>query len=126
MTYHLSSSKMFHRGKTMELELTKDSTLKDLFEAIALIEDREECGRFLRDLCTFNELKGLAERWEVAKLVDQGLSYREISRRTGASTTTVTRVAHWVKHGEGGYQAMLRRVNDRASSSNHDTGSERK
>jgi uncharacterized protein YerC len=48
----------------------------------------------------------------VARLLEKGLPYLEISDRTGASTTTVTRVAHWLRHGEGGYRAAL----DRAAS----------
>jgi len=45
----------------------------------------------------------------VARLVDESIPYQEISRRTGASTATVTRVAHWLHYGEGGYQAVLKR-----------------
>ena len=83
--------------------------MEDLFEAILSLEDRDELERFLRDLCTLGELQAMAHRWEVAKLVDQGLPYHEIARRTGASTTTVTRVAHWLRHGEGGYRQALER-----------------
>jgi len=83
--------------------------MEDLFEAILSLEDRDELERFLRDLCTLGELQAMAHRWEVAKLVDEGLPYHEIARRTGASTTTVTRVAHWLRHGEGGYRLALER-----------------
>lgn len=83
--------------------------MSDLFEAILELEDADEVERFLRDLCTLNELQAMAHRWEVAKLVEQGLPYQEISRQTGASTTTVTRVAHWLRYGEGGYRLALER-----------------
>ena len=83
--------------------------MEDLFEAIHAVEGEEEVGSFLRDLCTLSELEAMAHRWEVVKLLDQGLPYQEISRRTGASTTTVTRVAHWLRHGEGGYRTALDR-----------------
>ncbi len=83
--------------------------MKDLFEAITSLEGPVEAERFLRDLCTLSELEAMAHRWEVVKLLDQGLSYQEIARRTGASTTTVTRVAHWLRHGEGGYRTALDR-----------------
>ena len=83
--------------------------MEDLFEAIVSLEEPEEAGRFLRDLCTLSELEAMAHRWEVVKLLDQGLPYQEIARRTGASTTTVTRVAHWLRHGEGGYRTALDR-----------------
>jgi TrpR-related protein YerC/YecD len=83
--------------------------MEDLFEAIVSLEEPEEAGRFLRDLCTLSELEAMAHRWEVVKLLDQGLPYQEIARRTGASTTTVTRVAHWLRHGEDGYRTALDR-----------------
>jgi len=86
--------------------------LWDLFEVIALLENREETACFFRDLCTPGELESMAERLEVAQLLQEGLSYRRISEMTGASTTTVTRIAHWCKHGEGGYRKMLERVRD--------------
>lgn len=84
--------------------------IKDLFETILSLETLDEAERFLRDLCTLAELEAMAHRWRVAKLVDQGLPYHEVSRRTGASTTTVTRVAHWLRHGENGYRLALDRL----------------
>ena len=51
----------------------------------------------------------MGQRLQVARLVDEGVAYQEISRRTGASTTTVTRVAHWLHYGEGGYREVLSR-----------------
>ena len=83
--------------------------MEDLFEAVRNLEGTDEVERFLRDLCTLSELEAMAHRWEVVKLLDQGLPYQEIARRTGASTTTVTRVAHWLRHGEGGYRTALDR-----------------
>jgi TrpR-related protein YerC/YecD len=58
----------------------------------------------------------MAQRWAVARLLDGGLHYAEISRRTGASTATITRIASWLHHGEGGYRAMLAKL-DAASRS---------
>ncbi|MGH3022653.1 MAG: YerC/YecD family TrpR-related protein [Gaiellaceae bacterium] len=83
--------------------------MRDLFETILSLEDPDEVEHFLRDLCTLSELQAMAHRWEVAKLVEQGLPYQEISKQTGASTTTVTRVAHWLRYGEGGYRLALAR-----------------
>ena len=82
----------------------------DLFDAIKTLRTRAEVEHFLRDLCTLSELEAMAHRWQVAKLVEKGMPYLEISERTGASTTTVTRVAHWLKHGEGGYRLALDRA----------------
>jgi TrpR-related protein YerC/YecD len=81
-----------------------------LFDAILQLKDREEAGRFFRDLCTLGELRDLAMRWSVVRLLDQGLHYAEISAQTGASTATITRIASWWRHGEGGYRLMLDRT----------------
>lgn len=83
--------------------------IRELIGVLVDLETPEEAERFLRDLCTLSELEAMAHRWQVAKLVDQGLPYHEVSRRTGASTTTVTRVAHWLRHGEGGYRMAIDR-----------------
>jgi TrpR-related protein YerC/YecD len=84
--------------------------MTELFEALLVLETRDEVEQFLRDLCTLAELEAMAHRWEVARLVDKGLPYLEIASKTHASTTTVTRVAHWLRHGEGGYQLALERT----------------
>ena len=78
-----------------------------LFAAILRLDDLGETERFFRDLCTLAELHDMAQRWAVARLLDAGLHYAEISKRTGASTATITRIASWLNHGEGGYRAML-------------------
>jgi TrpR-related protein YerC/YecD len=109
-TYLNNSSRLCYRVNTMEHSLNKNRALWELFEAVTRLRDSEEFAGFFRDLCTRSELEAMAERWEVARLVDRGLSYREISRITGASTTTVTRIAHWLKHGEGGYRLLLDRI----------------
>ena len=83
--------------------------LRDLVDAIRTLQNPVEVEDFLRDLCTLAELEAMTHRWAVARLVDQGLPYAQIAERTGASTTTVTRVAHWLRHGEDGYQIVLDR-----------------
>ena len=84
--------------------------IQELCRAVASVRSEDEAGRVLRDLCTLSELEAMAHRWQVAQLLEQGLPYLEISRRTHASTTTVTRVAHWLRHGEGGYRSALDRL----------------
>jgi TrpR-related protein YerC/YecD len=81
----------------------------ELFETIARLRNTDEARRFLRDLCTRSELEAMAHRWEVAKLLDEGLPYLEVAKRAHASTTTVTRVAQWLHNGEGGYRLALKR-----------------
>lgn len=82
----------------------------DLFATILALESPEEAARFFRDLCTLNEIRDLSQRWAVVRLLDAGKHYAEISRETGASTATITRIASWLHHGEGGYRAALDRL----------------
>ena len=81
-----------------------------LIDAILRLDDRDEAERFLRDLCTLGELHDMAQRWAVVRLLDEGLHYAEISKRTGASTATITRIASWLNHGEDGYRRALARL----------------
>ncbi len=95
------SDKPSHEWRTPDLQ--------DLLEAILSLRTPDEAERFFRDLCTLSELEALSHRWHAARLVDEGLPYHEVSRRTGASTATVTRVAQWLRHGEDGYRLALDR-----------------
>lgn len=88
----------------------RTDTLDELLATILRLETIEEAQAFFRDLCTVPELETLSQRWAVVRLLDRGLPYQEVSRQTGASTTTVTRVAHWLKRGEGGYRLALSRL----------------
>lgn len=92
----------------MEKEL-KTSSVKELFKAILKLKDMSECQKFFRDLCTLAELRAMSERFKTAKMVKENRPYREISKKTGASTATITRVAHWFHHGLGGYKLVLSR-----------------
>jgi TrpR-related protein YerC/YecD len=89
--------------------------LDDLADTLLSMTSREECRRFLRDLCTLGELEALAHRWQIARLVDEGRPYLEIAERVRTSTATVTRVAHWVHHGAAGYRIALDRAAGRAA-----------
>lgn len=85
----------------------KNAKLKRLSKVMANINDDVTMLNFLRDLCTLDELESMGGRWEVVELLHEGKTYREIAKKTGVSTTTVTRVAQSFKHGEGGYQKVL-------------------
>lgn len=88
---------------------------QELYKALLLLKSAQEVDQFLKDLCTPQEIKAMAERWRVAKLLDQGaLSYREISDETKASVATITRVARFLKHEpHRGYQLILSRLKNK-------------
>ena len=92
----------------IEKDLNNRQT-KELFLAISTLKNADETQKFLRDLCTISELKAMTERFQVAKRVNKKENYRSINKLTGASTATITRVAHWVHHGMGGYKLVIER-----------------
>ena len=92
----------------MQKESVEQNTL--LFKAILALRDREECRAFFQDLCTVAELKALAQRMEVAQLLDQGFIYNDILQRTGASSATISRVNRALQYGADGYKTVLPRL----------------
>jgi TrpR-related protein YerC/YecD len=98
-------------GKVLPAEAHDETSQRfdELVAAFVRVRDPEVMADFLRDLCTAAELDAMGQRLQVARLVRDAVPYQEISRRTGASTATVTRVAHWLRYGEGGYDAVLKR-----------------
>ena len=103
----------------------KTDDVEGLFDAILRLETIEETERFFRDLCTLNELRDMAQRWAVVRMLESGMHYAEISRTTGASTATITRIASWLNHGEGGYREMLDRLKAGAGATEYPQADER-
>ena len=83
---------------------------RTLSEAFLSLESSAEARAFLEDLCTPAELEAMVDRWRVAQLLDQGLSYRDIRAITGVSVTTIGRVARFIEQGTGGYRTALARI----------------
>ncbi len=86
-----------------------------LFQAILSLNDLDECYAFFEDLCTIKELLDISQRFEVATVMDQGLSYLEISQRTNVSSATISRVKKCLEYGTGGYQQALARRREEAA-----------
>ena len=78
-----------------------------LMDAVLELKDREEAYRFFEDVCTVAELKSIAQRLEVAVLLRRGVTYQEIARKTGASSTTISRVNRALTYGADGYTQVL-------------------
>ena len=83
----------------------------ELFEAFSKLENKREIAMFFRDVATMREITEMAGRWKAAQLLEEGKAYRFVSKKTGLSTATVTRVANWRREGEGGYKLLLKRLN---------------
>lgn len=89
--------------------------MKELYRAIVSLGSEEECGNFFEDLCTIKELQDMAQRYAVARMLDAGVNYKNISEATGVSTATISRVNKCLEYGSGGYRLALGRAKDAAA-----------
>lgn len=86
--------------------------IKELFDAIRQIRSKDEAINFFRDLLTIAELTEFANRWQIVKRLVANIPYETIAKELSVSTTTVSRVAHWLNDGMGGYKALASRLFD--------------
>lgn len=84
--------------------------VEELFRGILTLESIEECYAFFEDICTVKELLDIAQRLRAAKMLEKGENYLEVSRVTGMSTATISRVNKCLTYGEGGYDLVLSRL----------------
>lgn len=89
-----------------------DENIKALYKAFISLKTEEECGAFLEDLCTITEIKSMAQRLEVARLLSKKEIYSEIAQKTGASTATISRVSKCLNYGTDGYNTVIARIGD--------------
>lgn len=88
----------------------KNPELDELFEAMKTLRTTEEYYRFFEDICTVAELKAIAQRLQVAKMLSEEKTYMEIEARTKASTATISRINKCVGYGADGYKLVLERM----------------
>lgn len=90
----------------------KRDDIDELFRAILLLEDEEDCYRFFEDVCTVNEIHAIAQRLQVVKLLSEDKTYSEIEAVTKASTATISRINKCLVYGADGYKRILQRLAD--------------
>ena len=88
-------------------------TFDQLFSAVLKLDGIEECRKFFEDVCTIKELQDISQRLEVAKLLEEKNNYQVVSKKTGASTATISRVNKCLLYGKGGYKIVLDKGNDK-------------
>lgn len=87
-----------------------DRDMQNLLDAMSSLKNKQELADFLRDLMTVKELKDISQRWQIVLMLEKKIPYLEIAKQVGVSTTTVTRVALWLNHGQNGYRTALSRI----------------
>ena len=88
----------------------RNLNFKELYRAIACLQNEEEIAAFMDDICTVNELKAMQQRLQVAALLNKGEQYSRIVQDTGASTATISRVNRCLLYGSDGYRIVLDRL----------------
>ena len=88
------------------------ANMNQFFKAVLALENEDECRRFFDDVATIKELLDLSARLEAARMLDSGAVFSEISRETGASSATISRVNKCLSYGEGGYKTVLERLKE--------------
>ncbi|MDO4177591.1 MAG: YerC/YecD family TrpR-related protein [Phascolarctobacterium sp.] len=85
-----------------------DRLTDQLMKTIVSLQDEDQCYRFFEDICTISEIKAMAQRLEVARLLDKGERYEAIVEITGASTATISRVKRCLVYGADGYNSIMK------------------
>ena len=91
------------------VKIGKKEKNDELYKAILMLKDEQECYDFFQDLCTVSELRSMEQRFEVASLLEEGMIYNDILERTGASSATISRVNRSLQYGNGGYAIVFER-----------------
>lgn len=90
----------------------KANPASPLYRAFLALQTPEECYNFLMDLCTVPEINAMEQRFEVARLLNQGMIYNKILELTGASSATISRVNRSLNYGTDGYRMVMERMGD--------------
>lgn len=88
----------------------KDEAIDTLFKAILTLKTCDECYDFFEDLCTISEIKAMAQRFQVAGMLENKEIYSEIEEKTGASSATISRINKCLQYGADGYKIALSRL----------------
>ena len=95
----------------------KDCFTDQLFKAILLLKDESECSNFFEDIATINEIKEFSQRFEVARMLYNGMTYDEIAEKTRASSATISRVKKCLNYGADGYKVILDKMHNKSKNS---------
>ncbi|MCL2392424.1 MAG: YerC/YecD family TrpR-related protein [Oscillospiraceae bacterium] len=98
---------------------TNRETLTEMYEAILSLKSVDECVRFFDDLCSITELRAIEQRFQVARMLDEGHVYNTILEKTGASSATISRVNRSLHYGKDGYRVAFERLSEQCTKENN-------
>ena len=88
----------------------KKAHTEELYKAILTLKTEEECFKFFKDVCSDSELLAMEQRYNVAKMLEEGKTYLNIQDVTNASTATISRVNRSLNYGNDGYEMVFGRM----------------
>jgi Trp operon repressor len=89
---------------------TSDPDLKSLYRLFAAAQSPREAEMLLQDMLTPQELASLAERWQLIRMLDEGVAQREIADALGVSISKITRGSRMLQFGSGGFLYFLKKL----------------
>ena len=114
--YYITNKKYASKGlRERRCTMITDKDRKNMsqfYKAVLALKDEDECRKFFDDVATIKEVLDLSARLEVARLLDEGAVFSEISKKTGASSATISRVNKCLAYGEGGYKTVIDRIKE--------------
>ena len=84
--------------------------LKDLYELFAAPDSAKESEMLLKDILTPQELEAIAERWQLIQALSSGMTQRDVAKKCGVSISKITRGAHELQYGSGGFRHFLKKL----------------
>lgn len=81
-----------------------------LYQALLSLHNENEMEVFLHDILTPEEIVEISNRLDIARRLAEKESYSSIEKNTKYSSTTIARVAKFLKGRAGGYKLVFERL----------------
>lgn len=94
----------------MVADRLRTAEVEELLAAVLALKTPDEAYALLQDMCTIREIKDMAQRLQVARMLAAGEHYAHIQEITGASATTISRVSKSLNYGADGYALVIERL----------------
>lgn len=84
-----------------------DLFLNNFWNLITLLENKEEVKKFLKDVLTHTEMKMLVKRIQIAKMLVEGYSYRDIRNYVKVTDETISKISNILGIGGEGLKIAI-------------------
>lgn len=81
--------------------------IDEISKVLATIKDEKQIEAFLKSILTAKEITDISSRWELVKLLDEGLSQRMIAQKLGLSLCKITRGSRELKKKNSPFKVFI-------------------